>query len=77
MGYLLLSHLRKPVVIVQFSTVQLLSRVELFATPWTAARLASLSITNSQSLFKLIMSIELTVWQLRARFAAGLRVGHD
>ena len=39
------------------SSVQLLSRVQLFATPWTAARQASLSITNSQSLLKL-MSIE-------------------
>ena len=35
----------------------LLSRVRLFATPWTAARQASLSITNSRSLLKL-MSIE-------------------
>ena len=34
---------------VQFSSVQLLSRVWLFATPWTAARQASLSITNSRS----------------------------
>ena len=34
---------------IQFSSVQLLSRVRLFATPWIAARLASLSITNSQS----------------------------
>ena len=42
---------------VQFSSVQLLSRVQLFATPWTAARQASLSITNSQSLPK-PMSIE-------------------
>ena len=33
-----------------FSSVQLLSHVWLFATPWTAARQASLSITNSQSL---------------------------
>ena len=41
----------------QFSSVQSLSRVRLFATPWTAARQASLSITNSQSLLKL-MSIE-------------------
>ena len=41
----------------QFSAVQFLSRVWLFATPWTAARQASLSITNSQSLLKL-MSIE-------------------
>ena len=33
---------------VQFSSVQLLSHVRLFATPWTTARQASLSITNSQ-----------------------------
>ena len=39
------------------SSVQLLSRVWLFAAPWTAARQASLSITNSQILFKL-MSVE-------------------
>ena len=38
-------------------SVQPLSRVRLFATPWTAACQASLSITNSQSLLKL-MSIE-------------------
>ena len=37
---------------VQFSSVQSLSRVRHFATPWTAARQASLSITNSQSLPK-------------------------
>ena len=36
-----------------FSSVQLLSHVQLSATPWTAARQASLSITNSQSLPKL------------------------
>ena len=41
----------------QFSSVQSLSHVWLFATPWTAARQASLSITNSPSLLKL-MSIE-------------------
>ena len=41
----------------QFSSVQLLSRVRPFATPWTAAHQASLSITNSWSLLKL-MSIE-------------------
>ena len=40
-----------------FSSVQSLSRVQLFVTPWTAARQASLSITHSQSLLKL-MSIE-------------------
>ena len=39
------------------SSVQLLSRVRLFLTPWTAARQASLSITTSQSLLKL-MSVE-------------------
>ena len=39
------------------SSVQLLSCVRLFATPWTAACQASLSITNSWSLLKL-MSIE-------------------
>ena len=33
----------------QFSSVQSLSRVRLFATPWIAARQASLSITNSRS----------------------------
>jgi len=42
---------------VQFSSVQSLSHVQLFATPWIAARQASLSITNSWSLLKL-MSIE-------------------
>ena len=42
---------------VQFSSVQSLSCVWLFATPWTAAHQASLSITNSWSLLQL-MSIE-------------------
>ena len=42
---------------VQFSLVQSLTHVWLFATPWTAARQASLSITSSWSLLKL-MSIE-------------------
>ena len=41
----------------RFSSVQSLSRVQLFATPWTAAHQASLSITSSWSLLKLI-SIE-------------------
>ena len=40
-----------------FSSVQSLSRVRLFATPWAATRQTSLSITNSRSLLKL-MSIE-------------------
>ena len=43
--------------IVQFSSVQSLSRVRLFATPWIAARQASLSITNSRSSLRL-MSIK-------------------
>ena len=38
---------------IQFSSVQSLSRVQLFATPWIAARQASLSITNSRSSLKL------------------------
>ena len=45
---------------VQFRSVQLLSPVWLFATPWAAVHQASLSITNSQSLLKL-MSIELVM----------------
>ena len=43
-----------------FSSVQSLSRVQLFATPWTAALQASLSITNSWSLLKL-KSVELVM----------------
>ena len=42
---------------VQFSSVQSISRVRLYATPWITARQASLSITNSRRLLKL-MSIE-------------------
>ena len=41
----------------KFSSVQLLSHVQLFATPWTAERQASLYITNTWSLLKL-MSVE-------------------
>ena len=44
----------------QFSSVQSLSCVRLFETPWTAACQASLSITNSQSLLKLML-IELVM----------------
>ena len=47
-------------LIIQFSSVQSLSRVRVFATPWTAAHQASLSITNSRSSLKL-MSIELVM----------------
>ena len=45
-------------VSIQFTSV--VSLVQLFATLWTAARWASLSITNSQSLLRL-MSIELVM----------------
>ena len=44
----------------KFSSVQSLSHVQLFATPWTTARQASLSITSSRSLLKL-MCIELVM----------------
>ena len=53
---LLLSYLRT----LQFNSVQSLSHVQLFATPWTSACQASLSITNSRSSLKL-MSIELVM----------------
>ena len=43
-----------------YSSIQSLGCVQLFATPWTAARQAFLSITNSRSLLKL-MSIELVM----------------
>ena len=45
---------------VTVSSIQSLSHVRLFVTPWTAACQASLSITNSQSLLKL-MPIELVM----------------
>ena len=51
---------KKPQSDLLFSSVQSHSRVWLFATPWTAASQASLSITNSWSLLKL-MSIELVM----------------
>ena len=46
--------------IYQFSSVQSLTRVRLFMTPWIAARQASLSVTNSRSSLRL-MSIELVM----------------
>ena len=46
--------------ICQFSSVQSLSRVRLFATPWIAARQASLSITNSRSSLRLTESVMLS-----------------
>ena len=46
--------------VIHLSSVQSLSHVRLFATPWTSAPQASLSITNSWSLLKL-MSIEMVM----------------
>ena len=56
-------------IISLLSSVQLLSRVGLFATPWTAAHQASLSITDARSLLKL-MSIESV-----ERFYVGSKLG--
>ena len=53
----LINSLLGSLIHIQFSSVQSLSHVRLFATPWTAARQASLSVTSSWSLPKL-MSIE-------------------
>ena len=50
-------------LVIQFSSVQLLSRVLLFATPWIVARQASLSITNSQSSPRLT---SLEKWKLKS-----------
>ena len=44
----------KIIALIAFSLVQSLNRVQLFATPWTAECQASLSISNSQSLLKLM-----------------------
>ena len=57
MGVDYIINLPLSVVLLWFSSVQSLSRVQLFATPWTAARQASLSITNSRNLLEL-MSIQ-------------------
>jgi len=51
--YLVIYHLSIYLSYIYLSSVQSLSRVRFFVTPWTAARQASLSITNSQSLLKL------------------------
>ena len=62
-GNPILSEARRPergALTSQISSVQSLSRVRFFVTPWTAASQASLSFINSQSLLKL-MSIELVM----------------
>ena len=56
-GILCLTRIANIVISVQFSSVQSLSRVRLFTTPWITARQASVSITNSRSSPRL-MSIE-------------------
>ena len=48
-----LSYVKELCIYPQFSSIQLLSNVRLFAAPWTAACQASLSISNSQSSLKL------------------------
>ena len=53
-------HESKLKISIKVRSVQSLSHVRLFATPWTVAHQASLSITNSQSLLKL-MSIQLVM----------------
>ena len=50
---LLCDRIRQTTLLDSLSSVQSLSRVRLFVTPWIAAHQASLSITNSQSLLKL------------------------
>ena len=50
-------HFKLLVSTLKFSSVQSLSCVQLFVTPWTVARQASLSIINSCSLLKLIESV--------------------
>ena len=52
--FTLLFIINEPNLKVQFSSVQSFSRVRLSATPWIAAHQASLSITNSRSLLKLM-----------------------
>ena len=61
---------------VQFSSLQSLSHVWLFVTPWTAARLASLSITHCQSLLNSCpssWSCHPTIWSSVDRFSSCLQ----
>ena len=60
--------------VTKISSVQSLSHVQLFATPWTAAGQASLSITNSRSVLKLMsMELEMPSNHLTLRCQ---RIGH-
>ena len=58
-------------MIYMLSSVQSLSRVRLFATPWIATRQASLSITNSWSSLKL-MSIKSVIAAMKLKNAYSL-----
>ena len=60
LSWLLVWKVHRPQLFMFFPVVQLLSHVQLFVVPWTAARQASLSFTISWSLIKL-MSIELVM----------------
>ena len=57
MGFRLIVNLVRKLLLFIKSSVQWLSHVQLFVTPWTTACQASLSITNSQSLLKLMSII--------------------
>ena len=59
-GSVSLEKANRGMTILQFSSIQSLSHVQLFVTPWTAAPQTSLSITSSQSLLK-VMFIELVM----------------
>ena len=52
---------------IEISSVQLLSRVQPFAIPWTVAHQAYLSITNSQSLLKLMSITSVTTKTLKEK----------
>ena len=56
-SFLKLNFISTKFIQVQFSSVQSLSRVRLFATPWITARQASLSITNSRSSLRLTSNL--------------------
>ena len=57
MGFRLIVNLVRKLLLFIKSSVQWLSHVQLFVTPWTAAHQAYLSITNSRSLLKLMFSL--------------------
>ena len=58
-------------IISLLSSVQSLSRVRIFATPWTAASQASLFITNSRSLLKLVSIESVEGFYVESKFSSG------